>query len=111
STKRMEADIRQQLNVEDEKVANVLFGVQALQRLFDYKDVSKAEAKKRLLFNESDFVITCGYCARPEMRHKEMIAAIEKIKGNLPEKYHIVFPMTYSGTDSYIEEVRKLLQE
>src|SRR5690606_35060651 len=71
----------------------------------------RTEAKKKMLQNETAFVITCGYCARAEMRHKEIIAEIKKIEKRLPQDYILVFPMTYSGNEQYIEEVRGLLSE
>lgn len=111
STRKMEQEIVQEFKIDSKKIDNVLFGVQALQMLFDFHSISKAEAKKKILQGTSPFVITCGYCARPEMRHKEIIAEIKKVEKHLPQDYILVFPMTYSGNKQYIEVVRNLLRE
>lgn len=109
STKEMEKNIASQFTISDKKIHNVLFGVAALDRIFEYQSVTKGSAKKALNIQENAFVITCGYCARPEMRHKDIIFQLNSVRDVLPDNYLLLIPMTYSGSPEYIAEIRKLL--
>lgn len=109
STKEMEKNITSEFTISEQKIHNVLFGVAALDRIFEYQSVTKGSAKKVLNIEEHAFVITCGYCARPEMRHKDIIFQLNSVRDILPDNYLLLFPMTYSGSPEYIAETRKLL--
>lgn len=109
STTEMEVNITDQFAICDQKIHNVLFGVSALDKIFEYQAIPKGIAKKALDIRESAFVITCGYCARPEMRHEDIIYQLNSVRDILPESYLLVFPMTYSGNPEYIASIRQLL--
>ena len=54
----------------------------------------------------SNYNIVCGYNAAREQRHHIIIDAIIKNKELLPKDYLLIFPVSYSGSDTYINELK-----
>ena len=102
--------------VDISKLHPLAWGSETIDYINEHiQDVSPDEAKKKLGL-ENRYVITCGYNAFEEQRHKTMINAIRDIRFQLPSNLILLFPVTYGysyGTrkKDYVEDLKGLCRE
>lgn len=70
--------------------------------------MSKEQMSLQLGLPDSSCNIVCGYNAAISQRHKEIIDAIRQNISRLPSDYQLIFPVTYGGNKTYIEELKQL---
>lgn len=85
---------------------NYISGIRVLMGID--KSLSRCEMSKIVGIEESDYNIVCSYNAYPSHRHKQIIEAIAENRNVLPRNYQLVFPMTYGGSSSYVQEIRQM---
>ncbi len=71
--------------------------------------ITQKEAKERFGL-AGRYVITCGYNRKVPQRHKAIIAAIDKVKDQLPKNLTLLFPMTYANPrteNDYVAECKE----
>jgi len=105
-----------EMKVDVSKLRPLAWGSETIDYINEHiQDISSEEAKKKLGL-ENRYVITCGYNAFEEQRHRIMIDAIRDIKSQLPQNLTLLFPVTYGysfGTrrKDYIESLKALCLE
>ena len=70
--------------------------------------LSRQEMSEKLGIPYTDYNIICAYNGNETQRHRLMIDAISCNKQYLPDKYQLVFPITYGAPEGYIEELQNL---
>lgn len=106
--------IQLEFNIKEEKFVENFFGSDIVDYSIQYGDsISQDDAKKRFGLS-GRYVITCGYNRKVPQRHKVIIEAINKVRGQLPNNLTLLFPMTYANpkTDyDYVQEIKQLCDE
>ena len=73
--------------------------------------LSRREMSEKIGIPYSDYNIICGYSGSETQMHIQMIDAIKKNRNSLPEKYQLVFPVTYAADRTYIERLHNICDE
>ncbi len=102
--------INKEFGVDEKRMAPLAWGSETIDFINEHlPSISKQDAKRKNGL-EDKYLITCGYNAFPEQRHTEILAALSRIKDQLPSNMVLVFPVTY-GTESmkaaYINELTR----
>lgn len=98
-----------EIGIDPARLVGNFFGSDVVDYVLKTGQLLTTEQAKDRFGLAGRYVITCGYNARPAQRHKEMIAAIDRVRDRLPANLTLLFPMNY-GTENgpdYIEECRK----
>ena len=75
--------------------------------------ISQDDAKERFGLSRR-YVITCGYNRQEAQRHKDIIAAIDQKKKQLPQNMALLFPMNYgnkSNNGEYMKYINEVEEE
>lgn len=88
------------------KKKNYPSGIREIMQAIGRKK-SRDEMMKDIGLPRSNYNIVCGYNAAKEQRHHEIIDAVIMNKRYLPKDYLLVFPVSYSGSEEYINELRE----
>ncbi len=109
SSNQFKNDIKEKFLVPEYKFEHLSFGSEIFDIIYENNTLSREDAK--VLLGISGFVIVCGYNASSGQQHIEIINALNKISHKLQRDIILLFPMTYARKDSYICEVKKLLNQ
>lgn len=96
----------------DEKCRIVYFGSNEVDSI-DKISNSEAELIKKRLYGETGnkLIVVCGYNGGINQNHIQIINALDLLNDIEKSKIHLVIPMTYLGTDDYINKIRRQLKE
>lgn len=109
-TNAMIGDVVQKLGVSEQKIRKCIFGLQPLELLVASMQTTKEEARQSLGISPDLLVITCGYNAHDIQQHMKIVDAFRNIKQYLPERYILLFPVTYGGGADYKAGIRSALE-
>lgn len=86
------------------------FGVDIFDAI-EEREKNRGSEKKTFAIPSDQIVVCCGYNAKPEHQHLEMINSFSRMPQDIIEKLFFVFPMTYGNTETgYMEKVRNAIQ-
>lgn len=85
----------------------IRYGVDILDCFEKLCNANMIDVKKKYEIPVNKIVIMCGTNARKEHQHMKMLDAIEKLPLEILKKCCLLIPMTYCGTEEYIDRVRK----
>ncbi len=85
----------------------IRFGVDILDSFEKLCNADVGKIKDKFGIPRNKLVIMCGTNGKKEHQHMKMLDAIEKLPKETLEKCCLLIPMTYGGTEEYIESVRK----
>lgn len=92
---------------ENREHSIIRFGVDVIDEIKvhvqDEKDIIKREGG----IPTDKYIVVCGHNANAAHNHLKMIEAIALLDKAIIEKSCFIFPMTYGGTDEYIEQVEE----
>ena len=96
------------LHIGPAKLVGNFFGSELVDYVLKNRPSVTTEEAKAVLGLSGRYVITCGYNKRECQRHKAIISAIDRVRGQLPENLSLLFPMQY-GIDTrpeYVDECK-----
>lgn len=100
--------ILQEFKVDPKKLVGSFWGAEGIDSIIKNESkISQDDAKERFGLT-GRYVITCGYNKQEAQQHKAIIAAIDKVRGQLPDNLTLLFPMNYGGwttSEKYRDEI------
>lgn len=93
------------------KMGLLPFGVEVLDWIKSIKNRNKDKLKEKFHIPKGKIVVTCGHNANEAFQHMDMIDALCNLHDEEKQKIVCVFPMTYSGKETYIQKIRTRLEE
>lgn len=72
---------------------------------------SNVNIKEKFHIDPNQMTITVGYNASAKQQHLNIIEAINNVETLEKDKIHLILPMTYNGTQGYIESVKNSLEK
>ncbi len=87
------------------------FGLTPLEAIDRNRQTPKAQMCEALQLPEFPLTVACGYNANPGQQHLKIIEALQMLPDALKAKTLFLFPMTYSGTEVYKNEVKRTLEK
>lgn len=108
---RFTKDFMQIFRVPQEKFAHADLGSETIDYIADHKDLMTTEEAKHILGVDGYYTIGCGYNASAGQQHLKIIESIDKVKGKLPKNLMLLFPVTYPQNPSYLESIKKAVEE
>ncbi len=107
---RFEQDVKRLLNVPQNKLYDLTFGVKSIDEILERQSVTPQEAKKALGIATDSYTIVIGYNANLGHNHLKVIDKLATIKERLPHNYLLVFPLTYGGSPEYKAQIKSSLE-
>lgn len=107
---RFEQDVKRILDVPQNKLYDLAFGVKSIDEILEHQSVTTQEAKKVLDISTDSYSIVIGYNANFEHNHLKVIDKLATIKEQLPHNYLLVFPLTYGGNPEYKAQIKSSLE-
>lgn len=107
---RFEQDVKRILDVPQNKLYDLTFGVKSIDEILEHQSVTPQEAKKALGIATNSYTIVIGYNANLGHNHLKVIDKLATIKEQLPHNYLLVFPLTYGGSPEYKTQIRRTLE-
>jgi len=80
------------------------FGLKTLDFIDKNRELSKEKMQRRLGYDSSKIIVTCGYNATSAQQHFKIIESLEKLDEAFLNRCQFIFPLTY-GDASYGEKV------
>lgn len=104
--------IIEEFKVAPNKLVGNFFGSDIVDYAINKGNAISQEECKKYFGLTGRYVITCGYCMRSNQRHKTIIAAIDHVRDKLPKNLTLLFPMTYTYSNTkreptYLAECKK----
>ncbi len=100
--------ILQEFKVDPKKLVGSFWGAEGIDFIIKNENqISQNDAKERFGLT-GRYVITCGYNIQEAQQHKAIIAAIDKVREQLPDNLTLLFPMNYGGwttSENYGKEI------
>lgn len=93
-------------DIADNKPHNIIpFGIDILEEFgrIDYSKISSIKAKYNI--PDGKVVVMMGTNARTQQQHYKLLDSINKLDSKYREKICLLVPLTYSGTQDYIDAV------
>ena len=106
---RFEQDVIRILDVPQNKLYDLTFGVKSIDAILEHQTVTTQEAKKAMGM-EGAYTIVIGYNANLGHNHLKVIDKLATIKEQLPHNYLLVLPLTYGGNLEYKAQIRSTLE-
>lgn len=106
----MQALIRE-VPVLESKCQITRFGLTPLEAIDRYRGASAKRMRDVLGLPTFPITVCCGYNANPGQQHLAMIDALGRLPAALKTKILFVFPMSYGGTEEYIDKVKEALRD
>lgn len=106
---RFESDVKKILNISDEKLYDLGFGLTTVDAMLKFTGLTTEDAKKKLGI-DNNYAIAIGYNASRGQHHMDVIRQILLIKNQLPENYILLLPFSYGGDAEYMVLVENLLK-
>lgn len=106
---RFEQDVKRILDVPQNKLYDLAFGVKAIDEILAHPAITVETAKEALGITGS-YVIVVGYNASFGHNHLKVIDQIATIKNRLPSNYLLVLPLTYGGSPEYKAKIKNSLE-
>lgn len=103
-------DIKRLFHVAENKFVDLGFGADMIDVILNNSDVTRDSAKEKIGL-AGKYLITCGYNGLKPQRHAEIIYAVAQVREQLPDNLHLLLPMTYGATESYLQEIENLLKQ
>ena len=107
---RFRNQLKNILHVSDSQFLSCDFGSEMIDEICSKTHVTKRVAKNHFGIDNS-YTIVCGYNAGIAQNHIKIINALISVRDKFPKDLVLVLPMTYNGTQAYIEEVDNLLNK
>ena len=107
---RFGQDVMRILNVADDRIYNLPFGLAAVDEILKLENGNDNLAKHALNV-DNQYTIVIGYNGNPAHHHLSVIKALSVIKNQLPSNYILLFPLTYGGNSEYIQQIKNLLEQ
>lgn len=108
---RFRDDFIKKFHIPLKKIVSFDIGSEMVDYILEHNDEFSKEKAKQLLGFGDMFIIECGYNASPAQNHRQIISALNNIRKKLPSNVCLIFPMTYSGQQSYLKEIESLLDK
>lgn len=105
---RFEQDVKRILDVPQNKLYDLDFGVKAIDEILAHPTIT-VETAKEVLGITGNYAIVIGYNASFGHNHLKVIEQIATIKNRLPSNYLLVLPLTYGGNPEYKAKIKKCL--
>lgn len=103
--------VKKTYNVPDEKFVSLKMGSALIDYIFEHKDVISTDEAKKEFGLHGKYVITCGHNAVEGQNHLAMIDAVCQVRDKLPSNLVLLFPFTYGGNASYVDTVKRKIEE
>lgn len=93
------------------KMVGSFWGSEVLDFAIEKGDSISQEESKEHFGLTGRYVITCGYNRKVPQRHKAIIAAVDKVRDQLPDNLTLLFPMTYANPRTNTDYVAECKEE
>ncbi len=92
----------------DDKMRCLYWGNPDFDVIDSITDTQCVERAKVLLGDiNGKIIVTCGYNGVPNQQHSFIVDTIASLSDDIKKNLYIVLPMTYGGTNKYIEIIRR----
>ena len=85
------------------------FGDAQIPEIDKYIKDGYLSAKKRMGIHPDKITITIGYNAKPQQQHEAVINSLSSFPHEVKERLFLILPMTYNGSELYINKIRRVL--
>ena len=85
------------------------FGDAQIPEIDKYIKDGYSSAKKRMGIHPDKITITIGYNAKPQQQHEAVVNSLSSFPHEVKERLFLILPMTYNGSELYINKIRRVL--